>query len=464
MWDRAFLNRLRRELPAWVEQGWVAADGQAAILDHAAARAERQTRLVPVALAVMGVFVFGAGVITFFAANWDAMAKPLKLALLFGGMWGAYAVAARGLARQALGARVLGQALTLLGVILFGANIMLIAQIYHIDSHYPNGVLLWALGALAVAYALPVQVVAVAGLALATLWSGMEIGGFDRLVHWPFLVVWALFLVPVLGRTWRVGAAAAMLALMVWCLMTFAGWSYDREGELIFLLQVYLLAAMAFLVLGAALESRPAVAALSVVARRLALIGVLLSAHGLVYDDLYGLRRLQDPELSWGTERLASAPYPWIVATGVALALAVGLAVWQVRRRGGGRVDGFGKIGLALLAALGVLMVVNLFLPAGYGAVTALYVAFNLVVFAGLVWLIVAGYRMGDRFQVNAAFVFFALGMLALYFNHFWTLMDRSLFFMGGGALLFVGGYLLERQRRRLIGRIDGAGKDGDAP
>ena len=42
--------------------------------------------------------------------------------------------------------------------------------------------------------------------------------------------------------------------------------------------------------------------------------------------------------------------------------------------------------------------------------------------------------------------------MLALYFDYFWSLMSRSLFFMAGGALLFAGGFLLERQRRRLIG------------
>lgn len=104
MWDRAFLNRLRKELPLWVEQGWVAADRQAAILDHAAARAERQIRMVPIALAVLGVLTFGTGVITFFAANWDVMAKAVKLAILFGGMWAAYALGAHGLMAEQRGA------------------------------------------------------------------------------------------------------------------------------------------------------------------------------------------------------------------------------------------------------------------------------------------------------------------------------------------------------------------------
>ncbi len=455
MWDRAFLNRLRKELPLWVERGWVAAEGQAAILDHAAAQAERQIRMVPIALAVLGVLTFGTGVITFFAANWDVMAKAVKLAILFGGMWAAYALGAHGLMAEKRGARVLGQTMTLLGVVLFGANIMLIAQIYHIDSHYPNGVLIWALGALAVAYVVPVQVAVVAGLALAALWSGMEIGDFDRFLHWPFLVVWALFLPPILWRAWRYGAAAALLALMVWCLVTLIEWPRGRDGELIFLIQVYMLGGMAFYVLGSAIEDWSGPAALSVVVRRFALVGVLLSAHALVYEDLYGLRRLQSPDRTWGIERLASLPLSWIVATLLAAALAVGLAAWWLRRRGGGQLDGFARAGLALLAALGALMLANLFLPPDYLAMTVLYVAFNLVVFGGLVWLIVAGYQAGDRFQVNAAFVFFALGMLALYFDRFWTLMDRSIFFMAGGALLFGGGYVLERQRRRLMGGMD---------
>jgi uncharacterized membrane protein len=60
---------------------------------------------------------------------------------------------------------------------------------------------------------------------------------------------------------------------------------------------------------------------------------------------------------------------------------------------------------------------------------------------------------------VNAGFVFFSAGIVTLYFDVFWALMDRSYFFMGGGLLLFLGGYLIERQRRRvLLGMGDGAG------
>jgi uncharacterized membrane protein len=45
--------------------------------------------------------------------------------------------------------------LHLLGTMMFGAGIWLIAQIYHIDEHYPNALLIWSLGALGLAWALP---------------------------------------------------------------------------------------------------------------------------------------------------------------------------------------------------------------------------------------------------------------------------------------------------------------------
>ncbi|MEE8445855.1 MAG: DUF2157 domain-containing protein, partial [Alphaproteobacteria bacterium] len=73
MWDKAFANRLRRELPGWAGRGWIAPGGEASILDEAEARAARGLNLIPIALAVIGVLTLGGGIILFFAANWDEM-------------------------------------------------------------------------------------------------------------------------------------------------------------------------------------------------------------------------------------------------------------------------------------------------------------------------------------------------------------------------------------------------------
>ena len=58
MWDRAYLNRLRKELPEWVEKGWVAPAGEAAILDDAEARLARGLNVIPIALAVILILLY----------------------------------------------------------------------------------------------------------------------------------------------------------------------------------------------------------------------------------------------------------------------------------------------------------------------------------------------------------------------------------------------------------------------
>ena len=448
MWDRAFLNRLRRELPGWTEHGWVSAGGQTAILDQAESKADGGHGLAQIALAIIGVLTLGAGVILFFAANWDGMSKILKLAVLFGAMWGAYAIAGRALTGEAKASRVVGHAVLLLGVILFGANIMLVAQIYHIDAHYPNGALMWALGALLVVWALPSQPVAVAGLALATLWSSMEIFEFDRTIHWPFLVVWALFLGPALHHAWKWATGAALLAFMTWCFMTLIDLRY---GEPVIAVQIYVLAALAIYVLGGVMRNSERLAPLSVVTQRIALVAMLLAAHSFVYVGMHGLP-------SWGfsgfdadTWSRDATPIAMVFTTIAASAVVLGLTVWHYRRTGAPPRTALARAGVGLVAAAAAIFAADVLIPGGYGGVVAMYVALNGLTFAALMWLVVYGYASEDRFPVYAAFLFFAAGLIAFYFNDFWSLMNRSLFAMGGGMVLVGGVYYLERLKKRRL-------------
>ena len=78
----------------------------------------------------------------------------------------------------------------------------------------------------------------------------------------------------------------------------------------------------------------------------------------------------------------------------------------------------------------------------------------NLVLVAALIGLIAEGYRRDDRFVVNLGFLAFAATILRLYFDTFWLLFDRSLFFMVGGLLVIALGWGLERKRRNLIGDL----------
>jgi uncharacterized membrane protein len=53
--------------------------------------------------------------------------------------------------------------------------------------------------------------------------------------------------------------------------------------------------------------------------------------------------------------------------------------------------------------------------------------------------------------MVNVALVFFVIDIIARYFDVFYTLMNRSFFFVCGGVLLMVVGTLTEKGRRTIL-------------
>src|SRR5690606_19372167 len=96
-------------------------------------------------LAVLGAVLIGFAAMSFVAANWQDMPRIARLGLLIAALWGSYGLAGGLLARGHAG---FGHAAVLAGVGVFGASIMLISQMYHIDGNPPDAVLTWAAGAL----------------------------------------------------------------------------------------------------------------------------------------------------------------------------------------------------------------------------------------------------------------------------------------------------------------------------
>lgn len=429
---KAFLETLEQALPVWIENGWVDAGHGKAILDHAAASARPKDHLA-MTIATLGVVTVAAGVITFFAANWGVLAKALKLAVLFGAMTAIYGGAIVLLARETYPA--IGRALLLLGVLLFGANIMLIAQIYHIDSHYPDGIMVWALGALLISAVYPNLATVAAGLALAVLWSNLEFWEFDVAVHWPFLVVWSCFVAIIVRQDWRSGGHLAFLALSFWLVMVLVMTNHDHKG--------YLPGIYAILSLGVF-----AVAGHPRLPKKLADLAGTLKRYAAVI----GLASFYLLTLRWFHETLeAEAPAGLYVATFLALALAFGAVV--LRRIPSGSVSDPSSLsdGTALVLAISIAVAQWASLSGSFGP-EMIVLVFKLLFFAALIWLAHYGYRRQMRFLVTLAAMFFATGLVTLYFSDYWTLASRSIFFLAGGAVMLGDGYWLERQRRRLTG------------
>lgn len=458
MGNKRFLTRLAKELPDWVARGWVKAGADRAILDHVAAQ-RSGTPWLTYAFSILGVLLFGSGIITYFAANWGEIPKIIKLAILFGSMWLAYGAAWHALRNDH--APLLGQALLLLGAILFGANIMLIAQIYHIDSHFPNGVLLWSVGALVGAYLVRSQPMLVVAIALGWLWTTLELEHFWNRhdTHWPFLILWAAFLPLIYWHRFRAALHLALVALLMWSLYSFfiSGIFWSAVSK-IYLVQFYFLAYLAVFLLGMLFATYERLRDFARPVQGYGIFAVLVSAYALTSPYLQSGRW----GFLWGGKALrAAADSGQIAATFVLLVLVAALALWHRSRTGGAARPAYLRWGQVLIAAIVALMLANLFLGGVRGGTVA--IAFNLLFFAGLLWLIYAGMHTDDRFLVNLGFVFFGLTLLTRYFDTFWTLLNRSFFFMAGGLLLIAGGYALERQRRRITSGIQARREGGAA-
>lgn len=443
-----FVKQLERALPAWVEQRFLSAKGAEDMLAFERERLGGGVPYLAVALSILGVLLLGSGIISFFAANWNWLPKIAKLAVLFGGMWGAYAVAGWLLGR---GARPLvGEALLLLGVILFGANIWLIAQIYHISAHYPNGVLTWAAGALLAGYLLRSQPSTCAAVLLGILWTGMESSDFNRAVHWPYLMFWMVCL-PVIARNrWHFAAHAAAAGLLLWSAFTLFQIESASRGALLYLLQVYFLVYLVLFLAGMLLERGKDTAEFAGLIRRHAGTAAIASLFMLTFPDL---QRNQ----GWWPQGSGVPPahaWIWAAATVAAFVAVLALAWWHRKSSPESSRPAYLDWGWALLAAIGALIFINVFARGAFPQIIA--ILFNLLFFSALVWLIYAGVAARDRSLVNTAFAFFALGILARYLDTFWTLLGRSYFFMGGGLVLIVAGVILERSRRRITRGIEG--------
>jgi uncharacterized membrane protein len=205
MWG--YQRRLGRDIERWQSQGLVTADQGARMLADAA-RHGRDVSL-PTVLGILASVLFGFAVISFVAAHWNEMPRLARLGLLMGLLWAGY-VAAGVLADR--GGRAFADAAVLFSTAVFGASIMLISQMFHIDGNPPDGVLLWWIGALVAGAVLRSNPALALALVLVCLWAGMETSARVT-VYWPFLIGWGLVTMAFIWQRWRPGLHLSALAL-----------------------------------------------------------------------------------------------------------------------------------------------------------------------------------------------------------------------------------------------------------
>lgn len=153
--SHGFRKKIKDHLPFWQKQGFVTGEQAQQLTSYYRLDTLKSeiTHLTLTGVYLIGVFLIGIGVISFIAAHWTALGRGVKVAMLLTAMLAAHGT---GYCLWHVSGRFpkLGHALVVLGTLIFGANIGLMAQIFHVYENPANGYLAWTLGAVAAAYAL----------------------------------------------------------------------------------------------------------------------------------------------------------------------------------------------------------------------------------------------------------------------------------------------------------------------
>jgi uncharacterized membrane protein len=383
-------DRLGQRLRTWVEAGLISAEQAQAIRSHEEAAAHGERRgLVVQTLASVGAIVAGLGVILFFAANWDAIPRPTRVAALLATIAAAYGLGY--LLRFARGTRpVVGEALLFLGTIAFGASIFLVGQMYHVQAHDPFAFLLWSAAALPVAAVVRSRSIAALGLLTLSAWvihEAVDVADDEALGYVPTLL--ALY-----------GAA----------LYGFGTAFGERLGAIF---------AGPMRALGA----------------------VFLPAGVFVFTFQGFIEEIADREALSGRIELGLG-----ALTLLALAGAGALALDRTRPTA--RWEALG------LAASVAVVVASILFASGEDPLVLPLLA-NLVLAALALGAILVGYASEEGWLVNLGIALVGIDVFARYFDLFWDLLPRSFVFLGAGVLLLALAWLLERQRGRLIARME---------
>jgi len=206
MWS-SYKKRLTRDLERWQSKGWVSEQSRVAILDDLA-KSGRGIGLAS-ALGILASVLFGFAAISFVAAHWEDVPRLGRVGLLIAAIWAGYGIAGWLTAR---GQQAFADAAILFSVAMFGANIMLISQMYNIGGEPSDGVLMWWIGALLAGAVLRSNPALALAMVLVCVWSFMETSERND-VYWPFLIGWAAVTAAFAWQRWWPGLHLSALSL-----------------------------------------------------------------------------------------------------------------------------------------------------------------------------------------------------------------------------------------------------------
>lgn len=373
---------------------------------------------------LLGIICLAFGFVTFVAANWDYMSSMARVVLLIGSLLASWFIAIYLMVR---GPNWAAQLFVLLACSIFGASIMLIAQIYHIQGEPKDAVWLWMAGTLLAAVLTRSAPALALSIGLITLWMLMDynIFGISPDLSFEFLIYWLVCAFIAWWLASRYCAHLLMIGLVLWVMVS------TQTASQFFVLNITLLLAfmgIALILCEVGLKKwlkgfeQTSISYLFLIVSYLQIFWFISTDHtfpkspvesGIMNSDL----------LSW--------VLVLICICGIGFSL---FAYWR-------NVDNKYDVAVATIFTCLTFILLSFFQTS--------LILIGVILLATQVWIIRMGWRLEYRPLSVAGFLGFALVMLIFYFETMGSLIDTSLFYFGAGLILVIGAIVLPKALKK---------------
>jgi uncharacterized membrane protein len=399
------------EITRWQEEGSIEEELAKKLISQYPLRSSKPN--ISQAMSVIGAVLVGLGAILFMAANWQQIPAIVKLLAIFGAVDLTHYFGWK-LRFEPGKQPKMGAALLLLGSLFYGAAIWLVAQIFNLEVNFSGGILLWALGTLATALATSTLPLACMAAILGGMWLFANYT-WEARQFLPFVPSLFAYAGTALSLAFHLKSRA-----VTWITLAFSGvWMLSILGPFnsVPLLLFGISVSAAFFYVR---EKQPILEQPFLYTGAISTLTALLIA---TVNNFHASEYVRMPDLG----------------TLLALCLTIlGVVAWRVP-----------KFKEEMIACAGLAVIGSLILGTApeYARLVgniALLAAIGAYIYTGLMRIQSAG-------MVNVAIVFFVIDIIARYFDVFYTLMNRSIFFVVGGVLLMVVGAVTEKGRRTIL-------------
>lgn len=394
---KSFEERLELESTQWVDEGVVSAEQRQRLLARHPVKTGGVNRFLAI-LAMIGGALLVVGISLVIKSNWERIGDWVKIAGLLA-LLGGFSYAGWRLKVDPGAWPRIGDACLMVASVCFFLGIVLVSQIFHLDSRPANGVLLWWVGIVALPWITRARGAQFVSLVAGLTWLTMELWARDSWIRLALNPAWPA------NNDYLIPAAGVLVGLA----LTFAGLAL-RGGD------------------------RADFAGLH---ENLGLIVACASLYVLGF--------------TWTTERWATPAMPdtrWQAVAVLAGLVIVALVLAWRRNRADVRLLFWFTLA-ALPPALGHLDGVELrdsgWMLGGFACVALFFLNLG---------MIRAGLATGREGWINLGVAFIALNVVTRYFVLFGTLLEGGVFFIVTGLLVLGLGYYLERKRRALVGQL----------